>query len=174
MLTLLPFKIILSQPILTYKTPEEYISRFKEVAIQEEQITGIPWCVLLAKAIVESQYGNTTLAVASNNHFGLKCKKDWRGDVFFWNDDTINECFRKYPSPELSYIDHSNYLMSNPRYRTLFENPPRTYQEWAHAFYQLGYATDPSYPQKIINVIEKYNLCQKNTTQNNNITSEQQ
>lgn len=157
---ILAFQIIFCQSYIKYKTPLDYIQEFKDIAIAEELRTGIPACVTLAQAIVESNYGNTPLAILANNHFGLKCKKDWKGETFFWRDDTANECFRKYQSPQDSYIDRSNHIMNNSRYKHLFKIPKDNYKEWVWQLWKAGYATHPHYPKKVINVIERYKLCE--------------
>jgi Mannosyl-glycoprotein endo-beta-N-acetylglucosaminidase/LysM domain len=141
-------------------TPEEYINTFKEIAVSEMKRSGVPASVTLAQGILETECGNSDLVKRSNNHFGIKCKSDWAGESVRHTDDAPNECFRKYPKPEDSYKDHSDYLKTNDRYASLFELAPSDYKGWAYGLKKAGYATNPRYPQIVISHIEKYNLQQ--------------
>ncbi len=139
-------------------TREEYIQKFYKLAISEMQRSGIPASITLAQGCWESQNGNSRLATDANNHFGIKCKSEWRGKKIYHDDDSSQECFRKYEHAEASYIDHSNFLMSGSRYGFLFQLDPKDYVSWAHGLKKAGYATDPSYAQRLIKIIEEFKL----------------
>jgi LysM repeat protein len=144
-------------------TPEDYISMYKDAAIVEMKRSGVPASITLAQGILETESGNSELVLKSNNHFGIKCKKDWTGESVTHTDDAPNECFRKYPSALESYKDHSDYLKTAPRYASLFELEKTDYKGWAFGLKRAGYATNPRYPQILISNIEKYNLIQYDT-----------
>jgi LysM repeat protein len=158
--------LLLSLPLASYSqvtgTYEErvlnYISQYKDWAMQEQMRVGIPASVTLAQGIYETGAGSSELATIANNHFGIKCKKAWTGETFAHTDDAPNECFRKYASAYQSYMDHSNYLSTEKRYQILFTYGVDDYKAWCRGLKQCGYATNPKYAQLIINVIEKYNL----------------
>jgi LysM repeat protein len=137
---------------------KNYINTYKDIAIKEMQRTGVPASITLAQGIHESGAGMSKLTLVSNNHFGIKCKSDWSGESVKHDDDAKGECFRKYPSAEDSYIDHSNFLMSSPRYTYLFSIDPSDYAGWANGLKEAGYATNPKYPQVLIKLIEDYQL----------------
>lgn len=135
-----------------------YIESFKEVAIREMQRTGVPASIKLAQGILETEAGRSDLVMRSNNHFGIKCKSWWTGEKVYHDDDAQGECFRKYPSPEESYKDHSDFLRNSERYSSLFKLDPTDYKAWAYGLKAAGYATNPKYPQILIKYIEQYNL----------------
>ena len=139
---------------------EAYIKTYKELAIAEMIRTGVPASIKLAQGILESQSGESELAKVSNNHFGIKCKPEWTGARTYHDDDAKGECFRVYPSVEDSYKDHSDFLKSRPHYAFLFQLDPTDYQGWANGLKKAGYATSPTYPQKLLKVINDYNLQQ--------------
>src|SRR6202012_883220 len=136
-----------------------YIERFKAIAIQEMNLYGIPASITLAQGLFESGSGNSYLAKIANNHFGIKCTSDWKGKSYFKDDDQPNDCFRVYDKPEDSFRDHSEFL-KRKRYAALFELDKNDYVGWANGLKTAGYATNPNYPQLLINVIQKYNLDQ--------------
>ncbi len=141
-------------------TPEAYIQRYKTVAIEEMKLYGIPASITLAQACLESNFGNSMLAVEGNNHFGIKCHSSWTGKKIYKDDDKKQECFRHYESAWESFRDHSNFLKTLPRYAFLFDYDIRDYKKWANGLKKAGYATSPTYPQRLITIIEKYNLSQ--------------
>jgi LysM repeat protein len=138
----------------------DYINTWKELSMSEMQRTGVPASITLAQGIHESMAGKSELAQKSNNHFGIKCKSDWTGDKVYHDDDRRAECFRSYPSPESSYIDHSDFLRNSARYGFLFQLDPTDYKDWAYGLKKAGYATNVRYPQILIKLIEDYNLNQ--------------
>lgn len=142
-----------------YTTREEYIDQYKTWAIDEMNRSGIPASITLAQGMLESNNGNSTLAVKGNNHFGIKCH-DWKGKSMRHHDDRRNECFRKYKSPRDSYKDHTNFLMNGPRYSSLFELEQTNYKGWARGLKRAGYATSPTYASALIRIIEDYELDQ--------------
>ncbi len=142
----------------------EYINRWQLVAIEEMNRSGIPASITMAQGCLESGNGNSELSKKSNNHFGIKCKKNWNGKKVYYDDDRKNECFRKYKTVEESYIDHTNFLMNNPRYASLFELKPTDYKGWAKGLKKAGYATVHDYDKRLIKIIEEnklYRLDQK-------------
>ncbi len=118
---------------------------------------GIPASITLAQAMLESANGNSSLARFANNHFGIKCTPDWKGKKYYKDDDKRNDCFRVYKDPESSFYDHTEFL-KRPRYQALFKLKSTDYKGWAHGLKKCGYATDPNYPQMLINLIERYDL----------------
>ncbi len=143
----------------------EYIDLYNEIAVKKMTEYGIPASITLAQGILESGAGRGTLTKKANNHFGIKCHK-WEGESVYHDDDEKGECFRKYSNPEDSFNDHSLFLTQRSRYDFLFELPKDDYKAWARGLKKAGYATDRKYPQKLISLIERYELHQfdKKTT----------
>ena len=139
---------------------EEYIEKYKHVAIREMKLYGIPASITLAQGILESGAGKSTLATKANNHFGIKCHTEWEGKRVYHDDDKKNECFRKYKDPDESFRDHSLFLKNRSRYAFLFEESPTDYKAWAKGLKKAGYATNPKYPDLLIGLIERYQLHQ--------------
>lgn len=142
----------------TRQTREEYIDRYKSIAIAHMERYGIPASITMAQGILESDCGNSRLSMMSNNHFGIKCKKNWTGESVSYDDDAKGECFRKYPSVEASYRDHAEYLDAQPRYDSLFAYPSTDYKSWARGLKAAGYATAPDYAQRLVRIIEESSL----------------
>lgn len=148
----------------------DYISKYKSIAIEEMYRSGIPASITLAQGLHESGIGKGQLAVNSNNHFGIKCKKNWQGESFYWKDDDFDRngnltesCFRVYPSVQQSYQDHTDFLVNNKRYEVLFSYDRTDYVSWAKGLKSCGYATDKLYADKLIKTIKRYNLSQFDT-----------
>jgi len=139
-----------------------YIDQFKDIAIKEMKRTGIPASITLAQGIVESNSGESNLALNFNNHFGIKCKTDWKGETTYQNDDTKQECFRVYPNANASFIDHSNFIKTRPNYAPLFQLDPVDDSAWAIGLKKAGYATASDYANKLMKVIDDYELSQFN------------
>lgn len=137
---------------------EDYINRYKDLAVSEMNRTGIPASITLAQGMIESDYGRSRLAREANNYFGIKCHNDWTGPTIRHNDDRRNECFRKYRKPEESFYDHSDFLKSSSRYSSLFNSDPTDYKAWARGLKRTGYATNPKYANMLISTIEENNL----------------
>ena len=136
---------------------EDYVKYYSSIAMDEMVQFGIPASITLAQGILESGAGKGRLAVQANNHFGIKCH-DWNGKKIYHDDDEEQECFRKYDNPEYSYRDHSLFLTNRVRYSFLFDFKRDDYKQWAKGLKKAGYATDPKYPQKLIDLIERYEL----------------
>jgi LysM repeat protein len=139
---------------------QQYINTYKELAVNEEIRTGVPAAITLAQGLLESEAGQSELSLSSNNHFGIKCKSDWTGNVVYHDDDAKNECFRSYPTVADSYKDHSDFLKTRPNYAFLFQLDPADYASWAYGLKQAGYATNREYAQLLIKVINENNLQQ--------------
>jgi len=140
-------------------TSRQYIDKYKNIAIQEMNLYGIPASITLAQGLYESGSGNSELARFANNHFGIKCTSDWKGKSYYKDDDEHNDRFRVYDRPEDSFRDHSNFL-KRKNYAFLFQLDKNDYKGWAYGLKKAGYATNPQYPQLLINIIEKYSLYQ--------------
>lgn len=136
----------------------KYIDDFKDIAKENMKQHGIPASITLAQGILESGVGQGSLSRRANNHFGIKCHKEWTGPSVRHDDDSAQECFRKYEDPADSYRDHSLFLTTRSRYATLFELRKDDYKAWAKGLREAGYATDPKYPDKLISLIERYQL----------------
>lgn len=146
-----------TQPVVAMER-QEYIARYSNLAREEMRRTGIPASITMAQALLESDNGNSYLARAGNNHFGIKCHKDWSGKKIYYDDDKRHECFRKYSSPEQSFRDHSEFLVNGSRYAFLFDLNPGDYKGWAKGLKKAGYATHPHYDKLLIRIIEENHL----------------
>lgn len=137
-----------------------YIDRYKEVAQKNMRDHGVPASIALAQAILESGAGTGDLSRQANNHFGIKCHKDWNGPSVKHDDDEAQECFRKYNTVLDSYYDYAAFLKGRRWYDPLFKLEKNDYKGWARGLKKAGYATDPGYPTKLIGLIERYQLQQ--------------
>ena len=140
----------------------EYITQYKDLAIEEMKQYRIPASITLAQGLFESAAGHSRLATEANNHFGIKCH-DWQGRSITSDDDALGECFRAYDSPKQSFDDHSLFLRNNARYARLFQLSTTDYRGWAYGLKDCGYATNPQYADKLIQIIELYQLYQYDT-----------
>jgi len=151
-----------SKPVVSRSGPslsaDQFADKFKDLAVSEMKRTGIPASITLAQAMIESDYGRSSLARDANNYFGIKCHDGWTGPTVKHNDDKRNECFRKYSKPEESFFDHSDFLKSVPRYKFLFDIGTTDYKAWARGLRKAGYATNPDYANMLIKNIEDNNL----------------
>lgn len=158
-LSTLFFLFLVLCPVASAQTPQQaYIEKYSVLAVQEMYRSGVPASITLAQGMLESGNGMSELALKGNNHFGIKCHNNWNGGKMYHDDDAKGECFRKYNDPELSYRDHSDFLRYRDRYKFLFDLDITDYKGWAHGLKKAGYATDPSYPTKLIKLIETYQL----------------
>ncbi|WP_187271117.1 glucosaminidase domain-containing protein [Neolewinella aurantiaca] len=149
---------------------EDYIKRFKKIAMSEMERSGVPASIKLAQGILESDAGRSKLARSANNHFGIKCGSQWNGEEYYKEDDDYNDqgkliksCFRQYRNADASFVAHSEFLRDPAksfRYGFLFRLDPTDYRAWAEGLRTSGYATNPNYPQLLISLIERYNLNQ--------------
>ncbi|MCL6462247.1 MAG: glucosaminidase domain-containing protein [Flavobacterium micromati] len=149
-----------SRTIVTNDIIKLYVYQYKNIAMANMKQYGIPASIILAQGILESGAGKGDLAKNSNNHFGIKCHAGWTGESVNHDDDSAQECFRKYSNPSESFKDHAVFLTGRSRYAKLFEYSKGDYKAWAHGLRAAGYATDPKYPDKLISYIERYNLHQ--------------
>ena len=140
------------------KQYEDYIKKYRELAVEEMKKYHIPASITLAQGLLESGAGQSTLARKSNNHFGIKCGGDWTGKTVSHDDDARGECFRAYKHPKDSYEDHSKFLAGRPRYASLFKLKITDYKGWARGLKKAGYATNPRYADQLIGIIELYEL----------------
>jgi LysM repeat protein len=143
------------------QTPEDiqnYINAYKDIAMNEMRRTGVPASISLAQGILESAAGTSDLTKQSNNHFGIKCKLDWTGQVIYHDDDEKSECFRVYSCAADSYKDHSDFLKNRPNYAFLFQLDPTDYEGWAKGLKKAGYATENDYPERLMELIVNNHL----------------
>lgn len=140
-------------------TRQEYIDKYKETAMEAMRTHGIPASITLAQGCLESGDGNSDLAVKANNHFGIKCHNDWKGQTYYKKDDDPGKsCFRKYRNASESFKDHSDFLRYRDRYAFLFDLEITDYKGWCYGLKKAGYATDPQYAERLIKIIEDYRL----------------
>ena len=144
-------------------TRTEYIEKYAETAVREMKATGIPASITLAQGCLESGNGNSTLATKANNHFGIKCHKNWKGKTIRHDDDEKNECFRSYRSADESFRDHSDFLRYSDRYAALFNLELTDYKGWAYGLQKAGYATARTYAESLIRIIEENELYRYDT-----------
>lgn len=135
-----------------------YINTYSELAVEQMKKHKVPASITLAQGILESGAGQSELARKSHNHFGIKCGSNWKGRTVRHTDDARNECFRAYKHPRESYEDHSVFLANGARYSFLFKLDITDYKGWAKGLKKAGYATDPSYANRLITIIEDYEL----------------
>lgn len=150
---IVPFSHTISQTM----TKEQYINKHYKLAVEEMNLYNIPASITLAQGLLETNNGNSDLAIKANNHFGIKCQNSWTGMKYIKDDDKKDECFRVYATTEESYRDHSIFLL-RPRYESLFKNDINDYKSWAYGLKAAGYATNPNYPLILIKFIEDFKL----------------
>lgn len=138
----------------------DYITKYKGIAQNNMRQYGIPSSIILGQGILESGAGTGPLCTSANNHFGIKCHNDWKGASIKYDDDAAQECFRKYDEASESYKDHAVFLTNRSWYLPLFKLDKDDYKQWAKGLKNAGYATDPKYPDKLIAIIELYELNQ--------------
>lgn len=156
LILILPLGSLISQT-KRYKLYDDYIEKYKDVAIDQMKKYKIPASITLAQGLLESGAGQSKLTKESNNHFGIKCHSDWKGQTVRHNDDFNNECFRKYKNAHESFEDHSKFLL-RPRYKALFDLKITDYRGWSKGLQQAGYATNKAYANSLIRLIETYEL----------------
>ncbi|AZQ64424.1 hypothetical protein EI427_20065 [Flammeovirga pectinis] len=139
---------------------KDYLSQYGYFAVISMHKYNIPASIIIAQGMLESAYGNSPFSRVSNNHFGIKCGEQWNGNSITHHDDSPEECFRSYASVHASFDDHGKFLKSKVWYNSLFRLDRTDYKSWAHGLQQAGYATDPMYAEKLIDIIERYNLSQ--------------
>ena len=171
---LLFFITTFAEAAIQRKVPsyEKYIKTYSDLAVQHQKKYKIPASITLAQGLLESGAGQSDLARRSNNHFGIKCHSDWRGGRVYHDDDLRGECFRKYKRVEDSYEDHSKFLLRS-RYERLFDLKITDYKGWARGLQKCGYATDRAYANKLIKVIEDYELYRYDTGKGHKISQKE-
>lgn len=147
-------------PKRNFEKIQNYILTYNSIAVSEMEEYGIPASITIAQGILESSMGLGRLAKEGNNHFGIKCHENWNGKKIYHDDDRKGECFRVYKNPNQSFRDHSLFLTERSRYAFLFDFEPDDFKAWAKGLKKAGYATDPKYPQKLISLIERFELYQ--------------
>lgn len=138
----------------------KYIEKYSYYAVKTMHAYNIPASITLAQGMLESDYGNSDLAQSSKNHFGIKCHTQWSGDSTYYDDDEEQECFRVYESVYDSFRDHGEFILNRKWYKPLFHLSVYDYESWAQGLNQYGYATDPEYHLKLVDIIERYKLYQ--------------
>lgn len=151
------FLFCVSSPVQAADPYEAYIESYCDLAVEHQQQYGIPASITLAQGLLESAAGRSRLAAEGNNHFGIKCHKEWTGKKMLRDDDAPDECFRVYNTPGESFDDHSRFLRRT-RYQKLFSLDITDYKGWAKGLRECGYATDPNYAARLITIIERYSL----------------
>lgn len=156
----LAFQALSLHAATSYQSPETdaYIQKYHKIAIRHMKQFHIPASITLAQGILESGSGRSTLAVKANNHFGIKCKDDYKGPTYYKSDDKLHECFRKYESAEASYEDHAHFIADRKPYASLFQYKETDYKKWAKGLQKCGYATNPKYPTILIDIIKANKL----------------
>ena len=152
------FLFLVSNISFAQNKTETYILKYRNLAVSEMKIYGIPASITLAQGILESANGESKLATEGNNHFGIKCHNEWKGDKIYHDDDEKNECFRKYQNVSESFRDHSIFLSQRGRYSFLFKLRKNDYKGWAKGLQKAGYATSKTYAKKLIRIIDEYDL----------------
>ena len=150
----------IKRPLTTQEKVTQYLRIFGPIAQREMKEYKIPASITLAQGLLESGFGEGRLALEGNNHFGIKCHRDWQGGRIYHDDDEKGECFRVYADAGESYRDHSLFLSERDRYAFLFRLGKRDYKAWARGLKKAGYATDPKYPEKLIRLIERFDLAE--------------
>jgi len=161
-------KIKIKKEIFQDNIVDNYLNKYAPIAKIEMKKFKIPASITLAQGLLESGMGKGRLANEANNHFGIKCHKQWKGERIYHDDDKKQECFRKYGSPSESFRDHSLFLKNRVRYSFLFKLNIKDYKAWAKGLKKAGYATDPKYPDKLISLIERFRLDQFDSKVNEN------
>jgi len=174
---IIPAFFLLSYAVSAQNKSLIYIDQYKHIAISEMERSGIPASIKMAQALLESGAGQSTLAKKANNHFGIKCGGAWTGKTYYREDDDydknghlIKSCFRKFKNVEASYFAHSEFLTNQSRYSSLFSLSTSDYEGWAYGLKDAGYATDKRYPQKLIDLINKYKLYEIDNATSSNST----
>lgn len=164
---------LLSATCMAQLSKEAYINTYKDIAVKEMYRVGIPASIILSLAMLQSSYGNSKIAREANNHFKLRCKKEWTGEYFFYTDDPKVR-YKKYDSIVESFIDHSNYLATTPRYSFLFDVKLTDYKEWAKRLRIAGYEPNPKFEKYLVSIIKENKLYLLDKIDSNKVTSNSQ
>lgn len=138
----------------------DYIDDYKDLAMQEMELYGVPASITLAQAIYASQAGTNDLVRECHNHFAIMCHtQEWKGETYYRPADKNHEnCYRKYDTDADSYRDHSLFLSTRSRYVKLFYFPITDYKSWANGLLEAGFSGNPKYADTLVSIIEKYYL----------------
>jgi len=155
---------IVSKAVDDLSYTQNFINKYKSIVLRESQKSNIPASIIMSQAILESGWGRSSLAIKANNYFAIKCHDDWVGDTYSEYDDDVRNgklvpsCFRKYESIEVSFSDYSKRITTKGWYKFLFDLPKNDYVQWAKGLKKAGYASRKDYAQKLISIIEQYQL----------------
>ncbi|MDF3982112.1 flagellar assembly peptidoglycan hydrolase FlgJ [Luteibacter sp. PPL554] len=142
--------------------PEDFVRTFAPHAIEAARKLGVSVRALLAQAALETGWGKHMPqqgATASNNMFGIKAGSSWDGKrvsvptLEYENGVAVRkrDNFRAYDSPSQSFSDYADMVSSSPRYAAAVGRGDDI-SGFAHALTRGGYATDPSYAQKLVDI----------------------
>ena len=137
---------------------ERYLLTFYPIAVEQMERHGIPASITLAQGLLESGAGKSKLASEGKNHFGIKADKRWKGRTMKVMDNGALHKFRVYDNAGESYEDHSQFLIVNKRYASLFKLKKTDYKGWAKGLRDAYYAEDRQYHTKLVALIERYRL----------------
>ena len=135
-----------------------YIKNYSDLAVQAMKTYKIPASVKLAQAIYSSNAGQSKVAKEANNHFGLLCNAEYQGEQYYETSDRSGNCYRMYSTVKESFQDHNIFLTTRERYASLFQLSSTDYTGWANGLQACGYSINPEYGQRLISIIEKYQL----------------
>jgi flagellar protein FlgJ len=147
-------------------SPAEFIDNILPGARVCQRTAGIPVSFTIAQAALESGWGSR---VRGNNLFGIKADASWKGptvdvqthEVVNGQRVAVTDKFRAYNSWADCLQDRAQFFFRNPRYAKCFRET--TGPGWAHAVAAAGYATDPTYADKLIAIIRGRNLARFDT-----------
>ena len=146
--------------------PQEFINKIAPFAVQDSIHSGILASLTIAQAILESNWGDSVLTREANNLFGIKGKYKGHGykikTTEYYNGvkSTPVAEFRSYPTWAESISDHSA-LLQTKRYRKV--KGECNYVKACQEIKEAGYATDPNYANKLIQIIQQYKLNKYDT-----------
>ncbi|MRV74816.1 flagellar assembly peptidoglycan hydrolase FlgJ [Duganella sp. FT92W] len=135
---------------------KEFLESIMPWATEAAQKLGVAPELVAAHAALESGWGQHPLG-ASNNLFGIKAGSQWQGGVTSAATTEYAyglpmkkvEKFRSYPDTASAFRDYANVLVDNPRYRDAL-NTGSDARAFAQGVARGGYATDPSYADKLM------------------------
>ncbi len=156
-----------SKPIIE---KDKFLGLASGLAIIAREKTGMSAAFQTAQAILETGWGQSVpvdkyTGVLSNNLFGIKGKgtagsvtsNTW--EVYNGVTYRVDADFRAYKNPSESWADHKEFLLTRERYepvKQVMHDPAQA--TWAVK--RAGYATDPLYSSKLMNIINRYNLLE--------------
>jgi hypothetical protein len=158
-------------------TRNEFLKKISSIVVAENNKRGKPLfsSVVIAQALLESNWGQSKLMMNANAVFGIKCGSSWKGKCY---NSKTKECFdgksftnitayfRAYNNLEESVSDYFNLITKSTRYRKACVT--KTPKECITEIKKGGYATDPNYVSSIMFLIEHYNLTKYDNNQKEN------